>query len=350
MSKRFQYKTGAAILVALLVSACASEKPAPESWKNHFDDGKFSDIQLDYDKAKRNYSLALEKLAGVEGEGDWRAEILARLARLEVIGGNLKGADQLANQALKLTLDPKSQGPNHGEVLIAIDDLAEAYSERAYKSKADQKRCLEMCIKLLDGPFKRPSKVLGRSQAQLAVVYLMEGNKAKAKSLTEVIVTRAKKTGAHQSIRQLAVGYKIAGDDKTYREIVEVAKKLMKNPGREGVLTAALTLEEAKLYSDNGRYAEAARTITDFQKKIAPRKLTADFYEELAHAYERQEKFKDADATFEEALKVDRQNPAHRKDLRKRMDSYVRYLRRTNRPQKAEELQQEADGLRDQTF
>lgn len=197
MSNRFQFKTAVAILVAILVSACAPKKQIETSWKSHFDDAKFLDIQQEHEKAKSQYKLALEKLSGVENEKEWRAEILARLARLEVISGDLKIAEKLSNESLKLTLDPKAQGPNHGEVLIAIDDLAEAYSERSYKSKVDRIPSLQMSIKLLDGPFKRPSKVLGRSRAQLAVAYLVNGDTRNAAPLAEIVIEQAKQTGAH---------------------------------------------------------------------------------------------------------------------------------------------------------
>lgn len=350
MNSLFTIKTITALITALLLTACAREKQTEVSWKTNFDDAKYLDIQQDYDKAKKQYKLALAKLPPTEEIPDWRAEILARLARLEVIGGNLDEANKLADEALKLTLDQKAQGENHGEVLIAIDDLAEAYSERSYKAKSDRASCLAMAIKLLDGPFKRPSKVLSRSRVQLAVIYLVNGEKQKAEPLAKILIERAKATKTHRSLRELAAGYKIAGDEKRCKEILAIEKSLLKEPGREGPMLALFTGEVAKLYAENGKYEEAAKTITDLEEKIKPKKLTAAFYEQLATIYEAQRKLKEADASFEDALAVDRPNPAHRKDLRKRMEAYARYLRRTHREKKADEMQAKADALRDQNF
>lgn len=337
-------------MIALFLCACSPAPPNEVTWKSNFDDAKYLDIQQERQKARDQYKLALAKLPTSPELPDWRAEILARLARLEVIDGNLEEANRLAYQALNLTLDPKAQGENHGEVLIAIDDLAEAYSERSYNSKADRITCLQMAIKLLDGSFKLPSKLLSRSRTELAVIYLISGEKQKAAPLAKIIVDEAKARKVHESLRELAAGYKVAGDEKRCEELLSIEQSLMKEKGREAALFALFTFEVAKLYAANGKYAEAEKTIIDFEQKIKPKTLTAAFYRELASIYEAQGKLKEADANFENAVNVDRRNQAHRKNLRKTMEAYVRYLRRTKQNKKADSLQAEADGLRDQNF
>jgi tetratricopeptide (TPR) repeat protein len=338
-----------ALAFALTVSACAQEKPAETNWKTFYDDAKFLDIQEEREKAKKQYSQALDKLTGVPNEQEWRAEILARLARLEIVSGSLQTGNKLAEEALKITLDPKTQGPNHGEVLIAIDDLAEAYSERSYRSKPEQIECLQMAIKLLDQPFKRPSKVYGRSITELAVAYLLSGDKAKAAPLADLTISRAKAAGSYHELRELAAGYKLAGDEKKQKEIMALAKTLMKDKANERQLISSFRFTVARMYKDNGRYSEAAKTIHDYEKEIAPRKPTAAFYEELAEIYEQQGKLKEADAIYETAIKADRVRNS-RKYLRKRLENYARYLTRTKRPDKAEVILKEADGMRDTTF
>lgn len=163
-------------------------------------------------------------------------------------------------------------------------------------------------------------------------------------------MNRQNKRERTESLRELAAGYKVAGDEQEYNEILDIARSIMKEPGREAALMSAYTFEIAKLYADCEKFDRAAKTITDYEKQMKPKRLSAVFYEELAGIYEKQGKLKEADASFDDALAVDRENPAHRKNLRKRMEAYVRYLRRTNRHGKADKLLREADGLREKNY
>jgi len=338
-----------ALVLVLTTSGCAEQKPAEKAWKQYFDDAKFLDIQDKREEARSNYEAALCKLPGEKFEQDWRAELVARIARIDVIEGKLDDADKRASEAMQLASDPRAQGPNHGEVLVALDDLAESYSERSYKSKPDKARCLEMAIKILDkASASRAQKVEQRSACELAVEYIMTGKDAKAAPLEKRVIEEAIESKKWTPLRDIAAAYGYVDNKKKVNEYFEKAKELITKKNKETIIKSSYLMELADLYMQNDRLDDAEKTMIELLDLLKPRPGNADMYERLATIYGAKGEVEKAKDNWRLAIIEDTKR-AKQKAMRHRLEAYARYLR-SIKDGDARVIQQQADGMRDDTY
>lgn len=337
-----------AVTVVLAMSSCSEKTVAPEkTWHQYLDDAKFLDMQDKHEEARSNYETAIAKLAGAEFEQDWRTELLARLARLDVLDGKLDLADKRTLEAIALNQDTKGHGPNHGETLVTLDDLAESYCERALKSKPDKNRCLEMVMKIVDKPSSaRQEQLRSNSARDLAIEYIITGHKGKAAPLEKYVSDDAKERKKWSPLRDLATAYGYIGDQEKVDYYLELSKEILSKK-KQSTIKTAYAMELAKLYRNNNRLDDAEKTLLDMLDSIKPQRGNGDMYEDVATIYGAKGEIEKAKEYWRLAIVEDTKRKSKEKLLRKRLDAYARYLRKINQPDEAKIIQQQADGMRD---
>lgn len=345
---RWRKQSIAAVAIALVISGCAEPKAPEKTWRQYFDDGKFLDIQEKHEEARTNYETAMAKLSGIEFEQDWKAELIARVARIDVLQGKLDQADKLTLQALALSDDKNLQGPNHGEVLVALDDLAESYSERATKFPNDKTRCLVIMLKL----FKDPSSARQRDMRDdgardLAVHFIIEGESAKAAPYEKFVIDEATEHKRWTPFRDIAAAYGYVGNQQKVDEYWELAKKALNKKNKDALVKCSYAIELAKLYRKNNRLDDAEKTLVDLLDSMKPEHRNSEMYEDLATVYGDQGKIEKAKENWRAAIIYDSKRTRKTKVLRKRLDSYARYLKQINQLDEAKIIQQQADNMRE---
>jgi len=342
-----------AFCAPIVMTGCASEQVPEKSWKDYYGDGKILAIQENREEALAQFQLALDKLKGVEFENDWRPEILARMARIEVIDGHLDEADKLTKEAVKLSIDKKWQGPNHGEVLVAIDDLSEAYGERALKDRVNKIRCLETSIMLLEPPIAtKRGKAYRRCAKELAVEYIISGQDEKAQPLIPDAIAddKGKDLKAFTSVRDIACAYKIAGKKARFQEYFKMGIGMISKKEPEQWMHQTVSYHAAKMYRDRKRYDEAEKMLLDYLDTMKQRSPHPEILECLATIYEGKGDIKKADEVYAKMVLPENLKKFTKKEQRQHLDKYASYLKRTKRLDQSTEIQQQADGLRDSTF
>lgn len=155
-----------------------------------FDEATSAETHGQYREAIASYQKVIES-ASEANEVTWAARSKARIARLLVNKGQIKEAEPLYLQLLKLT---PVQFKNDPELMVDLDDLAESYTLQSRKlptaknsakesakelAKASAKECLfhALALRLAVGPH-HPN--VNQSYRHIALYMLSQGDRAAA--------------------------------------------------------------------------------------------------------------------------------------------------------------------------
>lgn len=339
------------LLTAILLSSCASQKIEEKGWKAYYEDGKLLDYQEKRAEAKSCYETALEKLNESEQfQQEWRAEILAKLARENVLDGNFEEATEETDQALVLACDPKLQGPYHGEVLVSFDDLIDTCI--LYVTEPDQQiPALELALKVQNQAFKKKHKRRGSALDRLTVAYIIADRMDLAKPLEDELTAAARQEVDCRPFIHLAVAYHLKGDEQKQEELLVEATKYLqvKKPyAQRSWIDHAYLQKLAEHLKSQKRLDEAISVLLDYIEKTPIAHVKSELPQMLADIYAETGDAENADKYYKLAIEAEKKNKRlQRKELRQRLEAYVRFLRKSGRKEEAETIQQEANKYRD---
>ena len=213
-----------------------------------------------------------------------------------------------------LAINEKALGPEHPDVAISLNNLAELYSSLGNYPKAEPlyRRALSIWEKAL-GP-EHPSVATGLNN--LAMLYYSLGDYAKAKPLyRKSLMIREKAFGPEhpqvaQSLNNLAGLYNSLGDyakaEPLYRKALEIHVKAL-GPEHPSVATSLNNL--AMLYYSLGDYAKAEplykRALVIVEKALGPEHpQVAQSLNNLANLYNSLGDYAKAEPLYRRALSI----------------------------------------------
>lgn len=317
--------------LSISVTACntngenKTEAPRKKSAIELVEEADLLFLQEKNDKALILYGKALERKELKKHPAKY-AEALAHKSRLLVMNGNYAKAKPLTEKCLEVWKNPSLVGDQRAEVLVCLDDLGQAYFEKARGAKEIEN--LEESRRILGEPFEYRNLQYYKTFPRLASAYLIKGDEEKAAKFKKLTL-ESEKNGSRDII-QIAVAYRIIGDNKEASRLLEIAQE--KSPAdRHRYNKILMELALARKY----RFIKEPEKAEAVLKAILKRPDTSyntedlsDTYEELAYVYEKKGDISKATKYFEKSLREQKERGPRQKLLKRRLEGYYRFAKR----------------------
>jgi tetratricopeptide (TPR) repeat protein/energy-coupling factor transporter ATP-binding protein EcfA2 len=306
-------------------------------------------------------------------------QALACATLIEAYGLEFEAAARLLNQAgyylnerarfpeaeplfqRALAINEKALGPDHPEVAVNLNNLAELYQAQGRYAQAEPlyRRALAICEEAL-GP-EHPS--VATSLNNLAGLYYKQGKYAQAEPVYQRALAIWEKAlgpdhpGVATSLNNLAVLYKDQGRyaqaERLYLRALAIDEKAL-GPDHPHVATDLNNL--AGLYHGQGKYAEAEpllqRALAIDEKALGPNHPgVAANLNNLAELYRGEERYAEAEPLYQRALAIREKvlGPDH-PDVASTLNNLALLYEKQGRYEQAEPLYQRALAIRERAL
>lgn len=272
------------VIAAAVMSIVASLSFHPSSnasdyeWKDLYNQADSAEMVGNYARAEQKFKQSLSVAEKQSLDMEIKGRILARLARLYVDRKRFKEAEPLTRQAISIASNPRLRGQHHGELLVSLDDLSDAYLDSKRKGLSEE-YVIKMVVDICDKPFNGTHRDLLARIRSLACFYIETDRFDQAEPLVARVLNLVKNhhkrnSSARLELIRIASSYRRKGKTAKADLLDQQAKTLAETDKSKRYPSMPYDAQRALVLYNDQRYKDAkpliVKSIHDVEKREGP--------------------------------------------------------------------------------